>query len=75
MPTRTTTTSPNSKLVLATEDGYTVPFVHVRVPERRVNTAFWATLAGATLLGAIDLPLAALVGAGVIIARHRQSGD
>jgi hypothetical protein len=53
--------------------GYVVPWVHVSLPEPAVNATFWAALAGAALAGAVDPPLAALIGAGVVISRHRSS--
>jgi hypothetical protein len=49
---------------------YDLPVVHAKVPQSVGNTAFWVGLAGAVVLGAVDLPLAALVGAGVVVARH-----
>lgn len=56
------------------EDGsYVMPVVHTHVPARAVEVGFWAGLAGAALLGMVDPPLALLVGAGVVVARHRQS--
>jgi hypothetical protein len=51
---------------------YEVPFVHVRVPERVGNTAFWLGVAGAVVAGAVDLPVAAVVAAGVVVVRHRS---
>ncbi len=54
-------------------DVYVMPIVHLTVPETAVRAGFWAVLAGATLLGAVDLPLAALIGAGVLVARHHRS--
>jgi hypothetical protein len=48
-----------------------VPWVHVSLPESAVNTMFWASLAGAAIFGAVDPPLAALIGAGVVVSRHR----
>ncbi|MGO8871805.1 MAG: hypothetical protein ACLQPH_10470 [Acidimicrobiales bacterium] len=53
---------------------YVMPIVHITVPENAVNAGFWAALGGAAVLGAIDLPLAALIGAGVLVARHHSSG-
>lgn len=52
-------------------EGYVVPLVHVRMPEAMVNAAFWGALGGAALLGAVDPPLAVLIGAGVVVARHQ----
>jgi hypothetical protein len=54
-------------------DAYVLPVVHVRMPETWVTGGFWGVLAGATLLGAVDPPLAVLIGAGVVVARHRAS--
>jgi hypothetical protein len=65
-------TAPGRATASPTEE-YVVPVVHTHVPPRVVETGFWGGLAGAALLGAIDPPLALLVGAGVIIARHRHS--
>jgi hypothetical protein len=55
------------------DGGYVVPLVHTRVPASVVNTGFWAGLAGSAALGVIDPPLAVLVGAGVLVARHRNA--
>ncbi len=51
---------------------FVVPVVHVHVPESVVNVGFWGALAGAAALGAIDPPLAALIGVGVLVARHHH---
>lgn len=61
-------------------DAYILPVLHTRVPERLVNVGFWGGLTGAVLIGAVDLPLGVLVGAGVLVARHQttraaESGD
>jgi hypothetical protein len=52
--------------------GYVVPLLHVRFPDSVVDGGFWVALAGATLVGSIDPPLAALIGAGVLVARHHN---
>jgi hypothetical protein len=52
---------------------YVMPIVHITVPEAAVNVGFWAALGGAAVLGAVELPLAALIGAGVLVARHHSS--
>ena len=52
---------------------YEVPVLHVRVPQRVGNTAFWLGLTGAVVGGAVELPLAAVIAAGVVVARHRGS--
>ncbi|MST32146.1 hypothetical protein GHK86_05325 [Acidimicrobiaceae bacterium USS-CC1] len=63
-----------SKPAPSTANGsYELPLLHARLPARAVEAGFWGSLAGATLLGAIDPPLALLVGAGVLVARHRRS--
>lgn len=54
-------------------DVYVMPIIHLTVPETAMNAGFWAVLVGATAFGAVDLPLAALIGAGVLIARHHRS--
>jgi hypothetical protein len=73
-PTRATSNRrPPSTRDGEASDGYVVPLVHTRIPPRLLEAGFWGGLAGATILGAVDAPLALLVGAGVIIARHRQS--
>jgi len=54
-------------------DPFVVPIVHFTVPENAINLGFWSALIGAVALGAIELPLAALVGAGVLVARHHHS--
>ena len=53
---------------------YEVPIVHARVPQRVGNAAFWLGLVGVVAAGAVELPLAALVGAGVVVARHGRRG-
>ena len=53
------------------EDVYVLPIAHVRLPAAAVNAAFWSTLAGAMVLGAVDPPLALLIGGAVVVARHR----
>jgi len=52
---------------------YELPLVHVRVSQRVGNTAFWLGAAGAVAAGAVDLPVAALVAAGVVVVRHRSN--
>jgi len=52
---------------------FVVPLVHVALPESAVTMGFWGALIGATALGVVELPLAALIGAGVAVARHRNS--
>ena len=52
---------------------YEVPLVHMRVPQRVGNTAFWLGVAGAVAAGAVELPVAALVAAGVVVMRHRST--
>jgi len=51
---------------------FVVPLLHVEVPEPLVNLGFYGGLAAAVAVGTLDLPLAALIGAGVIVARHRR---
>jgi hypothetical protein len=55
-------------------DDYVVPLVHVHVPSVVVDGGFWGGLAGAVALGVLDPPLGVLVGAGVVVARHRRTG-
>lgn len=52
---------------------YVVPVIHTRLPEPLVNVGFFGGLAAAVVVGAVDLPLALLVGAGVVIARHKRA--
>ena len=52
---------------------YVVPMVHASIPESAVNIGFWSVLVGSVAFGVIDPPLAALIGAGVLIARHRST--
>jgi len=52
---------------------YVVPLIHAHVSERVVDLGFWTALAGAAVLGVVDLPVAALIGGTVVIARrHAQ---
>ena len=52
---------------------YQLPVVHVRVPQRVGDAAFWMGVAGAVAAGAVELPVAALVAAGVVVVRHRAN--
>jgi hypothetical protein len=73
--TQSSTRSPQKPETAVSTDGqdvYVMPIIHVSLPENAVNAGFWAVLVGAAALGAIDLPLAALIGTGVLIARHRH---
>jgi hypothetical protein len=54
-------------------DAFMMPIVHVSLPEPAVTLGFWTVLVGSVALGAVDLPLAALIGTGVLIARHHRS--
>jgi len=74
-PTQSSTRRPRKSETAAGSDGqnvYVTPIVHVTLPENAVNAGFWVVLVGAAALGAVDLPLAALIGAGVLIARHHR---
>ncbi len=75
-PTRTSSSgnaTTRATRIGADTDGYKVPLVGVTVPSRLVETGFWGGLLGAAAFGALDPPLALLVGAGVVVARHRRS--
>jgi hypothetical protein len=56
-----------------TKTDYELPLVHIKVPQRVGNAAFWLGMAGAVVAGAVELPVAALVAAGVVIVRHQTS--
>lgn len=60
--------------VAAERNGYLVPILRRRIPERVVEVGFLGALGASTVFGAVDLPLAALIGVGVLIARHRARG-
>ena len=49
---------------------YVVPVLQLHLSERKVNLAFWSTLAATAVLGILDLPVAVLVGGAVVVARH-----
>ncbi len=68
---RTETTTDGTDGTDGSADVYVLPVVHTKVPGRLVNVGFWGGLTGAVLVGAVDLPLGVLVGAGVVVARHR----
>jgi hypothetical protein len=61
-----------SASVEASRDGYVVPILHTQVSERVVNLGFWGALGASAAFGVVDLPLAVLIGAGVLVARHRS---
>lgn len=50
--------------------GYVLPLLHAHVPDPVVELGFFAALAATAALGIVDAPLAVLVGAGVLVARH-----
>jgi hypothetical protein len=52
--------------------GYVVPLVHTRIPAPVVQIGFWGGLVATVAFGVIDPPLAALLGVGVVVARHRR---
>lgn len=67
-----------TKLQTSAENGqprgdYVVPVIHIHLPESAVRVGFYGGLAAAVAAGAVDLPLALLVGVGVVIARHRRA--
>ena len=53
-------------------DEYVLPITHAHVPNFAVEAGFWSALAGSVVLGVVEPPLGLLVGAGVLIARHRS---
>lgn len=50
--------------------GVVLPLVHISLPESAVTVGFWGALVGAAALGVVDLPVAALIGASVVMARR-----
>ena len=52
---------------------YVIPLIHTSVPSKVVNLGFWGALLGTVAVGAVDPPLGLLIGAGVVIARHRPA--
>ena len=54
------------------DNSYVVPVLHTHLPARAVELGFWGGLAGAAVAGVVDPPLALMVGAGVLVARHRR---
>lgn len=64
---------PETREPASTDGGYVLPVVHAHIPASAVEVGFWAGLAGAAVLGMVDPPLALLVGAGVVVARHRRA--
>jgi len=74
--TRSPTTRPHDESSKASgneNDAFVIPIVHITLPETAVNVGFWGALVGAAALGTIELPMAALIGAGVVVARHHRS--
>ena len=72
----TTTKAAKEATQPATKDSgsdYIAPITHTHVRHELVDVAFWGGLVGAVAVGVIDPPLAILVGAGVVVARHRSS--
>lgn len=66
-PTAITALAPTPQVA---QSGYVLPVVHLHLSERVVNAGFWTALAGTAALGVVDLPLAALIGGAVYVARH-----
>ena len=72
-PTSTTSITPlapNREVAQPGEQGYVMPVVHIHLSERVVNLGFWGALVGSAALGVVDLPLAAMIGGAVYVARH-----
>jgi len=70
----TTAQKPSTTTAERHKTDYELPLVHVRIPERVGNAAFWLGVGGAVAGGAVELPVAALVAAGVLVLRHRPKG-
>jgi hypothetical protein len=71
-PERTSATEPEqprSKRTHSSSD-YQLPIVGLRVPKRVGDAAFWVGATGAVIGGLVELPVAALVVAGVAVSRH-----
>lgn len=51
---------------------YQLPVLGTTLPAGLMEKGFWGALVGSALLGAVDPPLAVLVGAGVLVARRRR---
>jgi len=51
---------------------YVVPLVHARVPEQIVDAAFWTSLGATVVVGALDLPAAGILAAGLFVVRYRH---
>ena len=51
---------------------YVLPVVHVHLPEQPANMIFWAALAAAAVVGAVDLPVAAFLGCAVLVAKRHN---
>ena len=69
-PTKTTKPAKDST-ASETNGAYVTPITHTHLPKPVVDAAFWGGLAGAIALGLVDPPLGILIGAGVVVARHR----
>ncbi len=52
---------------------YVLPIVNVHLSSGLVDAGFWGGLTGAVVLGVVDPPLGILLGAGVVVARHRMN--
>lgn len=52
---------------------YRVPIINTVLPNRLVEAGLFGALIGTAVLGIVDAPVAALIGAGVIVIRHRKS--
>ncbi|MCL4434981.1 MAG: hypothetical protein M1399_09555 [Actinobacteria bacterium] len=52
--------------------GYVMPVLHTRVAEPVIGMAFAGALVATVAFGAVDLPVAALIGASVVVARHHS---
>jgi hypothetical protein len=63
------------RMVAEDSGGYQLPVIHLQLPEGVVNMTFWGALVASAALGAIDPPIAALIGLGVVVARHRRSNS
>lgn len=74
MATRRTVAAVDADTRSVSDSGdYVLPVVHTHLPRTAVDAGFWGALTGSVVLGVIDPPLGLLLGAGVLVARHRRN--
>ena len=56
----------------ASARAYTLPLIHVGVPERAVDAALWASVGAAAVVGVVDAPVLGVAAVALFLVRRRH---